>query len=111
MWCGEGEAPDPQDEKTFLRAKLDHSLRVTGRHKVLYEFYMTLLRIRREVLPAAWLSKEQLLVEPFEEEKLLVILRPFEPDAFTLVLHFGSERKQVRLSLPEGVWKKRVDSA
>jgi maltooligosyltrehalose trehalohydrolase len=107
----QGEPPDPQDQKTFLRAKLNHSLRITGEHKLLYEFYMTLLGIRREVLPAAWLSKENLQVGTFEEEKLLVILRPFEPEAFTLVLHFGSERKQVRLSLPEGVWKKRFDSA
>jgi maltooligosyltrehalose trehalohydrolase len=106
----QGEPPDPQDEKTFLRAKLDHSLRITGEHNVLYEFYTTLLRIRGEVLPAAWLSKENLLVETFEEDKLLVILRTFETEAFALVLHFGSERKQVCLSLPEGAWKKWLDS-
>jgi maltooligosyltrehalose trehalohydrolase len=107
----QGEPPDPQDRNTFLKAKLDHSLRVTGRHKVLYEFYATLLRIRREILPAAWFSKENLQVGTFEEEKLLVILRPFETEAFTLVLHFGSERTRVCLSLPEGVWEKRFDSA
>jgi maltooligosyltrehalose trehalohydrolase len=107
----QGEPPDPQDENTFLKAKLDHSLRITRWHKVLYEFYMTLLRVRREILPAAWLSKENLQVGTFEEEKLLVVLRPFETEAFTLVLHFGSKRKQVCLSLPEGVWKKRLDSA
>jgi maltooligosyltrehalose trehalohydrolase len=107
----QGEPPDPQDEKTFLKAKLDHSLRITGRHKLLYEFYMTLIRVRREVLPAAWLSKENLQVGTFEADKLLVILRPFETEAFTLVLHFGRERKRACLSLPEGVWKKRFDSA
>jgi maltooligosyltrehalose trehalohydrolase len=107
----QGEPPDPQDEKTFLRAKLDHSLRISGRHKVLYEFYKMLLRVRREVLPAAWLSKENLHAGTFEEDKLLVILRTFETEAFALVLHFGSERKRVSLSLPEGVWKKGLDSA
>jgi maltooligosyltrehalose trehalohydrolase len=107
----QGEPADPQDEKTFLRAKLDHSLRAGGEHKVLYEFYTTLLHVRREVLPAAWFSKESLEVNAFEEEKLLVILRPFEKEAFTLVLHFGGQRKQVCLSLPEGMWKKRLDSA
>jgi maltooligosyltrehalose trehalohydrolase len=107
----QGEPPDPQDEKTFLKAKLDHSLRITGRHKLLYEFYMSLIRVRREVLPAAWLSKENLQVGTFEADKLLVILRPFETEAFTLVLHFGRERKRACLSLPEGVWKKRFDSA
>jgi maltooligosyltrehalose trehalohydrolase len=106
-----GEPPDPKDEKTFLRAKLDHSLHISGRHKVLYEFYTTLFRTRRDVLPAAWLSKESLHVRAFEEDKLLVILRTFETEAFALVLHFGSERKRVSLSLSEGVWKKRLDSA
>ncbi len=34
-----GEVPDPQDEATFLNAKLRHELRENREHKVLLEFY------------------------------------------------------------------------
>ena len=42
------EPPDPLDEATFSLAKLDHSLRQTGEHRVLREFYRELLRLRQE---------------------------------------------------------------
>src|SRR3989454_9940980 len=38
-----GELPDPHDEATFLRAKLNHQLREQGEHKVLVEFYKELI--------------------------------------------------------------------
>jgi maltooligosyltrehalose trehalohydrolase len=107
----EGEPLDPQDEGTFLKAKLNHGLRKNGWHKVLHEFYRTLLRVRKELLPDAWFSKENLEVYASEEERLLVISRLFETEGFTMVLHFGSRRKEVFYPIPEGVWKKRLDSA
>ena len=44
-----GEPPDPLDEATFVRARLDHSLRQAGEHRVLREFYRELLRLRQEL--------------------------------------------------------------
>lgn len=44
----QGTPPDPQDEATFQRSKLNHALREDGHHRQLYELYTTLLALRRE---------------------------------------------------------------
>ena len=41
-----GEPPDPQAEETFLGCKLDHALKNQGHHRVMYQFYQTLIRLR-----------------------------------------------------------------
>jgi len=45
------EPPDAQDEATFLRSKLDHTLKHTEPHQTLWEFYQELIKLRR-TLPA-----------------------------------------------------------
>ena len=41
------DPPDPQDEETFQRCKLNHGLRREGNHRVLREFYRRLIALRR----------------------------------------------------------------
>ena len=43
----QGDVPDPQDEATFLKSKLNHELACDSRHQVLKEFYRELIRLRR----------------------------------------------------------------
>ncbi len=42
---------DPQAESTFAASKLDRALRHTSRHRVLWDYYRELLRLRRELAP------------------------------------------------------------
>ncbi|MGA8343764.1 MAG: malto-oligosyltrehalose trehalohydrolase [Candidatus Sulfotelmatobacter sp.] len=44
----EGRVPDPQDEQTFSRSRLDHSLKEKGPHLTLFRFYQRLIQIREE---------------------------------------------------------------
>jgi len=44
----EGSVPDPQDEHTFSRSSLNHSLKETEPHRTLLRFYQRLMRIRDE---------------------------------------------------------------
>jgi maltooligosyltrehalose trehalohydrolase len=44
----EGRVPDPQDEPTFARSRLDHSLKGKEPHRTLLRFYQRLIRIREE---------------------------------------------------------------
>ena len=45
----EEAVPDPQDEQTFVRSHLDHSLEQREPHKTLARFYQTLIRLRGEL--------------------------------------------------------------
>jgi maltooligosyltrehalose trehalohydrolase len=44
----EESVPDPQDEQTFGRSRLNHSLKTEEPHKSLLRFYQRLIRIREE---------------------------------------------------------------
>ena len=44
----EGRVPDPQDEQTYSRSHLDHSLKEKEPHRTLLRFYQRLIQIREE---------------------------------------------------------------
>lgn len=107
----QGEPPDPQDEATFLRAKLDHKLRDEGEHRVLLEFYRELIRLRNALPALALLSKAHMQAIGYEGEKVLFVRRfSGDEEAFT-VFHFGGAEISVTLPVPDGNWRKELDSA
>ena len=72
----QGEMPDPQDETTFLSAKLRHELRAERRRtKSLLEFYRELIGLRKKLPALERLAKESMEVVGCENEKVLVVHR------------------------------------
>ena len=107
----QGEAPDPQDEATFVRSRLNHSLMSGGRHKLLRDYYRTLIELRTGTPALAFLSKEHMEVQSPKGEPLIVVHRWTNRDAAVLVLHFGEAARSLSLPVPPGLWQKRLDSA
>ncbi|MBI4279276.1 MAG: malto-oligosyltrehalose trehalohydrolase [Armatimonadetes bacterium] len=107
----EGEPPDPQDEATFLQARLDHSLRDQGRHRALLEYYRTLIQLRKTVPALARLCKETLDVQAYEQANILFVRRWSGDDEACLVLSLGDAEVTLALPVPAGRWRKRLDSA
>jgi maltooligosyltrehalose trehalohydrolase len=107
----QGEPPDPQDEATFLQCKLDPELRFQGQHEILYNFYSELIRRRRESPPLKVLDKERLEVTGLEEEKVLWWRRWHGEQQVAAIFHFGKQARSLSLPLPEGSWRKQLDSA
>jgi maltooligosyltrehalose trehalohydrolase len=106
-----GKPADPQDESTFLRAKVNHDLRCKGSHRVLLEFYRELIRLRRQVPALRMQLKENLEVQGFEAERVLKIRRWSDTEEVAAVFHFGEETKTLPISLPKGRWDMIFDSA
>lgn len=107
----QGELPDPQAEATFQRANLNLRLRREGRHRVLREFYKELIRLRREIPALAQMSKETMDVIGYEKEKVLFVRRWSGDNEVFTVFNFGNAPVSVALSVPQGRWHKRLDSA
>lgn len=107
----EGEIPDPQDEATFLRSRIDHRLCETGHHKTLLAFYRELLLLRKDHPVLARLSKEDMEVTAFESEKVLFVRRWKGTGQTAVIFHFGSAPVSLALPLPPGRWEKLLDSA
>ena len=106
-----GKPADPQDESTFLRAKVNHDLRCKGSHRVLLEFYRELIRLRRQVPALRMPLKENLEVHGFEAERVLKIRRWSDTEQVAAVFHFGEEMKTLSIPLPKGRWEMIFDSA
>jgi maltooligosyltrehalose trehalohydrolase len=107
----QGAPSDPQDESTFLRAKVNHELRRQGEHRALLEFYRELIRLRKELPALNRLSLEHLEVEGLERERVLVLRRWSDSEEAGAIFHFGGAEVVVNLPLPRGRWDKLLDSA
>jgi maltooligosyltrehalose trehalohydrolase len=107
----QGELSDPQDESTFLRAKLNHELRRQGDHRVLLDFYREVMRLRKELPALNRLSLEHLEADGFERERVLVLRRRSDSEEAGAIFHFGKAEVALNLPLPRGRWQKLLDSA
>ncbi|HXG51965.1 MAG TPA: malto-oligosyltrehalose trehalohydrolase [candidate division Zixibacteria bacterium] len=103
--------PDPQAEETFLGAKLNRNLRYAGRHRVLWEFYRELIRLRRRSAALALPSKARCDVAALEAERVLVLRRWHGSEQAFAVFNFGDVEASVRLPEVCGSWIKALDSA
>lgn len=108
----EGEPPDPQDETTFLSAKLNHDLRDEGKHRVLLKFYRELLGLRKTLREAAgMMGRERRDVVDFERHKAVLLRWWASEGQAAAIFHFGGKPTRIEIPLPAGGWTKRTDSA
>ena len=106
----QGEIPDPQDDATFLHAKLNHETRHAERHRVLYEFYRELLRLRRAIPALADLNKDAMNVRGYENEQVMFVHRRREIGQAIVAESFGRADITITLPIPSGSWRKLIDS-
>ncbi|MGH2555097.1 MAG: DUF3459 domain-containing protein, partial [Actinomycetota bacterium] len=102
--------PDPTSETTFLRSKLDRTLRTKGNHRLLWEYYRELMRIRRELPAFRSPIREDLDVKVSEPDRSLAVRRFTGDDEAVSLFHFGSDPLSMSISAP-GEWVKVVDSS
>lgn len=107
----QSEVPDPQDEKTYQRCKLNHSARHQSAHRVLYEFHRELIRLRKTLPAIKRAEKATISVRCHTPERMLLIHYKHEQGDVVLLFHFGDTPAQVSVPLPKGDWRKLIDSA
>jgi len=101
---------DPQDEVTFLKAKLDHARRDTDRHHVIHEFYKALIALRKEIEAAPHDGKpREILSWPAQE--VILVRRWTLYGEVVILLNFSGREVSITVPLTEGRWLKRLDSA
>ena len=106
-----GEVPDPQAEATFLACKLNWQFRLHGEHKVLYQFYRELIRLRKQLPAIASSDKPTLEVRALEAREVLILYYKAAADEVCLILCFANQPVCTVLELPSGQWCKLLDSA
>jgi maltooligosyltrehalose trehalohydrolase len=105
-----GEPPHPIDEATYQRSKLHHELKASGRHRVLWNLYRELLRLRRETPALAHLSRRDIELRADERQGVLIVRRWSEGEQALAVFNTGEAGASVDVG-EAGAWRKRVDSS
>ncbi len=106
-----GEVPDPQSESTFVASRLDRELRYHGSHKILFEFYRELIRLRKEIPSLSSLIKENMEVKSLGEERALMIRRWFSGDETFSLFNFGEGMLTVTPAPLSGIWDNILESS
>jgi maltooligosyltrehalose trehalohydrolase len=105
------EPPDPQSEATFKRSKPSHNLKRRGTHRILWEFYRELLRLRRELWSADDPGQEKCEVEQDEKEPVLWIGRRGQVQETMMGLNFSDRPLRRAFPRATGLWNRRLDSS
>ncbi|MFA5353560.1 MAG: malto-oligosyltrehalose trehalohydrolase [Thermodesulfovibrionales bacterium] len=107
-----GEIPDPSDEGTFVRSRLQWEKRGTGRHTVLLKFYRTVISTRKTIPALSHISREGLEVSGSEASRVVVMRRRDDRQESEAALVFNFSRGDEEVIFPfSGSWRKLMDSA
>ena len=106
----QGSPPDPQSEATFLSAKLDQEQRQRSEHRSIFDFYRELIQLRKECVPLARLSRDNLQIVACEEEQVLAIIRGADDGQVLCLLNYSDQIRVIRPPLAAGTMSVLLDS-
>ena len=102
------EVPDPQDETTFAKSKLQHHLRDSDPHHVLLLFYQELIRFRR----ANHLGEDaELEITESESPRILTVIRKGTDRSLLMIFNFDAGEAALPSAASEGGWTVELHSA
>jgi maltooligosyltrehalose trehalohydrolase len=100
----QGEPPDPHDEETFNRSKLDWSARERGEHQSMWDFYRQLLALRRDTPALRSLDLDAVQPVAHDDKGVLVVRRG------DVLLAFNFSESAQTVDAPDGAWKPLLDT-
>ncbi|TDB63728.1 malto-oligosyltrehalose trehalohydrolase [Arundinibacter roseus] len=105
------EPPEPDDEQTFQRSKIDRAKRHSGRHQVMLQWHQHLILMRRTELALQNFCKNEVRVHVLGQQGY-VMHRISEHEDEHLICLFNLSTKKIAYTFParEGQWVKILDS-
>ena len=102
---------DPQDERTFAKSKINHSLRVSNYfNRELFDYYRELIRLRKTHPALSYLEKKNMGVSINTKEKTLLIRRRCDSEELLLVYNLGPDGSKISHTSEGEKWTKIHDS-
>ncbi len=104
------EAPDPSSVNTFMRSKLSWQVHEDSQKKAMFDYYKTLIELRRTNRVLKYPDKENLIIK--EDAKLFTLHRWQDDDHILCFMNYSDHTRNVKI--PErkpGKWSKILDSS
>lgn len=105
------EAPDPVDEETFKKSKLQWDLIERGHHKVMLDYYKKLISIRKQESVLKHLHRNQLHVEESLDKQTLILHRWHAEEQLFCYMNFSKLPQDIKLTNDKYQWLILFDSA
>ncbi|HYO77271.1 MAG TPA: malto-oligosyltrehalose trehalohydrolase [Thermoanaerobaculia bacterium] len=104
----QGEAPDPHDEETFRRSKIEWSAREREEHQSTWNFYRELLALRRDTPALRSLDLDSVQPTAHDDKGVLLVVRSGGSDQVLVAFNFSDAAQTV--DAPQGSWKTLLDT-
>jgi len=105
------EPPDPQAEESFRVSKLSPENKSDIQTTILFNFYQSLIALRKELRALGLLFDKTPEVTRFEAEKVLLVEDYFGNNAIFCLFSFNEKHADVELTLSTGHWEKVFDAS
>ena len=106
-----GEVPDPADEKTFARSKINVAQAKEELGGTLQNLYRYLISLRKKSPALSSLDLDSVEAIGFERERVLFVKRRGGGQEMVLIFNFGKKLAKLSYPVRPGQWKKRCDSS
>ncbi len=93
----EGEAPDPMSVNTFNNSKLQWNLLPNAKHSTMFQFYKTLISLRKSEKALNLLNRNNLSVEENIDTQVLRLHRWHQKENIICFLNFSEQPQEVML--------------
>ncbi|WP_426328683.1 malto-oligosyltrehalose trehalohydrolase [Pedobacter sp. R-06] len=92
-----GDTPDPLDESTFERSKLDWKKNDEPKHKIMFSYYKTLIALRKQHPVLANLDRKNVYAEAFSKKNCLVLKRWKDRGEIIVMFNFSKQKQMLSI--------------
>jgi len=105
-----GQPPDPHDEETFLRSKLNWDLAGRDEHASIRRLYKQLLAFRRDVPALRNLDLASLETYADDTAGVLLVRRWSDADQALLAFNFDEKTHTIEIPFAHAQWRMLLDT-
>ncbi|QDW26278.1 malto-oligosyltrehalose trehalohydrolase [Pedobacter sp. KBS0701] len=92
-----GDTPDPQDESTFERSKLDWKKTGEPKHKTMLSYYKTLIALRKQHPVLANLDRKNVYAEAFSKKNCMILKRWKDKEEIIAMFNFSIQKQTLSI--------------
>jgi maltooligosyltrehalose trehalohydrolase len=101
----QGEAPDPHDEETFRRSRLNWGVSERDEHSSIRRLYRQLLHLRKQTPALRSLDLSSVTAEAYDEQGVLLVERAASDSRVLLAFNFSERTGSVPVNRPSASWR------
>ena len=102
---------DPQSSSTFVKSKVNLSLRKEHRNREIFEFYQRLIALRKSHKIFSEFDRTKMHLMTDRESNCILLTRESNDEEMLQIFSFDSSEHRIPNPVSQGIWEKVLDSS